>query len=170
VQALGVPRSPVNESRVATRINRAEDHLCLGEVGAAESILTEAAERLRTGAFDSHLRKWQMRVGLMFARLLLIRRDLDRADTHLTEEVRIAERTESRRHVAEGYRIRGEIWLAAGRTEDAVRELRRALDVVWETAGALGRAIGPPRGGGPRRLSPGARCAAWGSRGFPVPS
>ena len=56
--------------------------------------------------------------------------------------------------MAEGYRIRGEIWLAAGRVGDAQAELRRALDVaettaaprtIWETAGALGRALGPAR-------------------------
>jgi tetratricopeptide (TPR) repeat protein len=95
-----------------------------------------------------------MRVGLMFARLYLTKGDLDRADTHLTEAIRIAEPTESRRHLAEGYRIRGEIWFAAGRAEDARTELRRALEVaestasprtIWETAGALGRALGPTR-------------------------
>ena len=75
-----------------------------------------------------------MRVGLMFARLFLTKGELDRADTHLTEALRIAEPTECRRHLAEGYRIRGEIWTAAGRTEDARTELRRALEVAESTA------------------------------------
>ncbi len=139
---------------IYSTINLAEDHLCLNEIGAAETILIEAVERLRTGAFDSHLWRWQMRVGLMFARLFLAKGDLDRADTHLTEALRTAEPTESRRHLAEGYRIRGEIWSAAGQAENARTELRRALEVVestasprtiWETAGALGRVLGPTR-------------------------
>jgi class 3 adenylate cyclase/tetratricopeptide (TPR) repeat protein len=139
---------------IYSTINLAEDRLGLDEIGAAETILIEAAERLRTGAFDSHLWRWQMRVGLMFARLFLMKGDLDRADSHLTEGLRIAEPTESRRHLAEGHRIRGEIWLAAGRTRDAQDQLRLALDMaektaaprtIWETAGALGRGLAPGR-------------------------
>jgi tetratricopeptide (TPR) repeat protein len=91
-----------------------------------------------------------MRVALMLARVSQLERDLDRAGTHLAEALEIAERTDSRRHLAEGYRIRGELWLATGRTEDAQVELRRALEAaestgtpptIWETAGALGRAL-----------------------------
>jgi class 3 adenylate cyclase/tetratricopeptide (TPR) repeat protein len=137
---------------IYSTINLAEDHFALGEIGIARGILGEAAERLRVGHFDSHRWRWQLRVALMLARVFLLERDLDRAGTHLAEGLEIAERTESRRQVAEGYRIRGELWLAAGRVEDARAELRRALDVadaiagprtIWETAGALGRALGP---------------------------
>jgi tetratricopeptide (TPR) repeat protein len=144
---------------IYSTINVAEDHLCLGDLGAAESIMIEAAERLRTGAFDSHHWKWQMRIGLMFARLHLMKGDLDRAETYLADGLRIAEPTRCRRYLAEGYRIRGEIWAAVGRADDAVRELRRALEVaetarvprsIWETAGALGRALGPSRESGAR--------------------
>jgi tetratricopeptide (TPR) repeat protein len=154
-EALDFGRSAkLGNPEIYSTINLAEDHLCLGEIGAAEAILIEAAERLRTGAFDSHLWRWQMRVGLMFARLFLMKGDLDRADTHLAEGLRIAQPTESRRHLAEGFRIRGELWLAGGRVGDAQVELRRALEVaestasprtIWETAGALGRALGPAR-------------------------
>jgi tetratricopeptide (TPR) repeat protein len=136
---------------IYSTINIAEDHFALGEVGIARGILVEAAERLRVGYFDSHRWKWQMRVALMLARVFQLEEDLDRAGTHLAEGLEIAERTESRRHLAEGYRIRGELWLAAGRTQDAEAELHRALEVaestatpptIWETAGALGRALG----------------------------
>jgi len=161
-QAIELDREALDFSRTAkisnpeiySTINLAEDHLGLGEIGVARGILIEAAERLRTGSFDSHLWRWQMRVALMFARLFLIEGDLDRSDTHLTEGLRIAQRTESRRHLAEGHRIRGELWLSAGRVGDAQAELRRALEIaettaaprtIWETAGALGRALGPAR-------------------------
>ncbi len=154
-EALDFGRSAkLSNPEIYSTINLAEDHLGLDEIGTAEGILVETAERLQTGAFDSHLWRWQMRVGLMLARLFLVKGDLDRADTHLTEGLRTAERTESRRHLAEGYRTRGEIRVAAGRVGDGQAELRRALEVadatgaprtIWETAGALGRALGPAR-------------------------
>jgi class 3 adenylate cyclase/tetratricopeptide (TPR) repeat protein len=154
-EALEFGRSAkIANPEIYSTINVAEDYLCLDEIGAAEAILIETAERLRTGAFDSHSWRWQMRVGLMFARLLLTKRDLEGADSHLALALAIAEPTESRRHLAEGYRIRGEIWLAAGRQDEARAELRRALAVaestaaprtIWETAGALGRACAPAR-------------------------
>jgi tetratricopeptide (TPR) repeat protein len=154
-EALDFSRTAkISNPEIYSTINLAEDHLGLGEIGTARGILVEAAERLRTGSFDSHLWKWKMRVAMMFARLFLLEGDLDLAHSHLAEGLRAAERTESRRHLAEGYRIRGEVWLAAGRVEDAQAELRRALQVaeataaprtIWETAGALGRALGPAR-------------------------
>jgi class 3 adenylate cyclase/tetratricopeptide (TPR) repeat protein len=154
-EALEFGRSAkLSNPEIYSTINLAEDHLALGEMGTARSILTEAAERLRIGHFDSHRWKWQMRVALMLARVLQAERDLDGAGRHLAEALEVAERTESRRQVAEGYRIRGELWLAAGRTDDGRSELRRALEMaeaaaapraVWETAGALGRALGPDR-------------------------
>jgi len=161
-QALELDRESLDFSKTAklsnpeiySIVNVAEDHLGLGEIGPARGILLDAAERLRTGSFDSHVWKWQMRVALTFARLSLIERDLERADTHLTEALTIAQRTGSQRHLAEGYRMRGELWLAAGRTQDGWAELRRALDVaeaiggprtIWENASALGRALGPAR-------------------------
>ena len=161
-QAIDLDREALDLSRSAklanpeiySTLNMAEDHLALNEIGTAQGILLEAAERLRGGFFDSHLWKWQMAVALMFARVFLIEGDLARADTHLTEGLAIAQRTESRRHLAEGLRLRGEIWFASGRAEDARTELRRALEfaegtaaprTIWETAGALGRALGPAR-------------------------
>jgi class 3 adenylate cyclase/tetratricopeptide (TPR) repeat protein len=132
-------------------INLADDHLALGEIGAARGILIETAERLQKGYFDSHLWKWQMGVALLFARLFLLERDLDRVEIHLGEALEIAGRTESRRHLAEGRRLRGELMVTAGRTEGAQVELRRALEIaestgsprtIWETAGALARALG----------------------------
>jgi class 3 adenylate cyclase/tetratricopeptide (TPR) repeat protein len=159
-RAIELDRESLEFSRAAklanpeiySTINMAEDHFALGEVGTARGILIDAAERLRVGHFDSHRWKWQMRVALMLARVFQLERDLDRAGTHLAEGLEIAQRTESRRHLAEGYRIRGELWLAAGRADDAQAELRRALEVaeaivsprtIWETAGALGRALAP---------------------------
>jgi tetratricopeptide (TPR) repeat protein len=150
-ESLDISRAAkIANPEIYSTINIAADHLALREMGNARDILTEAAERLRVGHFDSHRWKWEMRVALMLARVFLLEQDLDRAGAHLSEALETAERTESRRHLAEGYRIRGELWLAAGRTEDAQAELRRALEVaestatpptIWETAGALGRAL-----------------------------
>ena len=97
-----------------------------------------------------------MRVGLMFARLFLMKRDLDRADTHLAEGL----------EAGRGYRVPASPGpgisdprrdLGSGRASGEARaKLRRALEVaeataaprtIWETAGALGRALGPAAGG-----------------------
>jgi class 3 adenylate cyclase/tetratricopeptide (TPR) repeat protein len=154
-EALDFGRSAkIANAEIYSIINLADDQLGLGEVGAARKILVEAAERLRAGSFDSHLWKWQMRVALALARVSLLDRDLDRAGVHLAEGLGIAERTESRKYLAEGYRMRGEILLAAGRPEESHADLRRAIEVaeataaprtIWETASALGRALGPAR-------------------------
>jgi class 3 adenylate cyclase/tetratricopeptide (TPR) repeat protein len=161
-RALELDREALDFSQAArlanpeiySTINVAEDHLALGEIGTARGILGEAAERLRVGHFDSHRWKWQMRVALLLARVCLLERDLDRAGRHLAEGLEVAGRTESRRQLAEAHRIRGEVWLAAGRLEDAEADLRGALAAAeaigspratWEAAAALGRALGPAR-------------------------
>ena len=154
-EALDLSRSAkILNPEIYSILNIADDHLGLDEIGTARTILFEAADRLRKGSFDSHLWKWQLNIALMFARLLLIERDLEGADTHLTEALAIGERTECRRQLAEAFRIRGEVWLAAGRGDDARAELRRALEmaestasprIIWETAAALGRALAPTR-------------------------
>ena len=154
-EALDFGRSAkIANAEIYSIINLADDQLGLGDVGAARSILVEATERLRAGSFDSHLWKWQMRVALMLARVSLLDRELDSAATHLAEGLGIAERTESRKYLVEGYRMRGELLLAAGRPEESHADLRRALGVAvaigtpratWEAAGILGRALGPAR-------------------------
>jgi class 3 adenylate cyclase/tetratricopeptide (TPR) repeat protein len=131
-------------------VNLAGDRLALREAGAAREILEDAAERLRTGFFDSHKWKWTMRVQLEFARLHLLEQDLDGAARHLDEGLGLAEKTESRRYVATGRRLRGELLVSAGQTADGLVELGRALEIarhvgcpriIWEAGGALGRAL-----------------------------
>ena len=154
-EALDFGRSAkLANPEIFSTINMAEDHLALDEIGTARGILIEAAETSPERVF--RLASLEMAdAGWAHVRPPLPHREgLDRADSHLTEALGIAKRTESRRQLAEGDRIRGEIWLAAGRVEDAQAELRRALEAaestgaprtIWETAGALGRALGPAR-------------------------
>ena len=121
--------------------------------------------------FDSHLWRWQMAVGSMFARLFLIEGDLARADTHLTEGLAIAERTESRRHLAEGIPDpRGDLVRvrAGGRRPDRASPCARVRGGNRRTANHLGDRRRPrssartrPGGRGSRRLPQGARSAAW---------
>jgi tetratricopeptide (TPR) repeat protein len=131
-------------------VNLAGDHLALAEAGAARTVLEGAAERLRTGFFDSHKWKWSMRVALEQARLALLEGDLERAAEPLAEGLGIAERTESRKYLAFGHRLRGELLLAGGRREEGLAALRQAAElatavdsprVIWETSAALGRAL-----------------------------
>lgn len=152
----------ITNNEIYARINLADDYLGLEELGTARHLLEEAAERLRTGHFDSHLWKWSMRVNLGFARLWLSEGDPARAAGFLDEAMAVAERTESRKQLAEGLRLRGELALAAGRLEDGLAQLREALNVaqalqcpraVWEAAAALARGLLPARlGAGARGL------------------
>jgi class 3 adenylate cyclase/tetratricopeptide (TPR) repeat protein len=131
-------------------LNLAEDHLAVGEVGRSRQILVETAERVRTGAFDSHLWKWQIRIPLRFARIAALDGDADGAGRYLDEAQRLAERTETRKYIAEARGLRGELWLAAGRREDGLAELAGAVALaeaisypraVWELGAAHGRAL-----------------------------
>jgi len=141
----------IPNTEIYARINLADVHLGLREADAARSHLRDAAERLRTGFFDSHQWKWSMRVGLALAQLALLERDLEAAARHLGEGLGLAERTESRKYVAIGRRLQGELWLAAGRQAEGLAELRSALEaaeavacprVIWEVGGTLGQALG----------------------------
>ncbi len=76
--------------------------------------------------------------------------DLNQATRHLTEGLGLAEKTESRKYVALGRRLRGELWLAGGKPTEGLAELRAALATaeaiaspraIWEAGGALGRAL-----------------------------
>jgi class 3 adenylate cyclase/tetratricopeptide (TPR) repeat protein len=143
--------SKITNTEIYATINLGDDHLAAGETDRARVVLTDAAERLRTGFFDSHLWKWQMRVELALGRLALRERQLDVAARHLDATLAIAERTESRRHLAEGRLLRGELLVAAGRATDGLGELTQALTVAgevghpritWEAGAALGRALG----------------------------
>jgi len=140
----------ITNNEIYATINLADDYLGLDEAGRAREVLVAASERLQTGSFDSHLWKWTMRLHLAFARLALLEHDREGAFAQLEDALRLAERTESRKYVALGRRLRGEILLAGGRVPEGLAELRGALTVaeavacprvIWEAAGALGRAL-----------------------------
>jgi tetratricopeptide (TPR) repeat protein len=138
----------ISNAEINATLNLADDHLRLGEAGAARRILAETAERLERGFFDSHLWRWNIRVPLGLARLARLEGDPERAAAHVEGALGLALRTESRKYVAEARRLRGEVWLAAGKPEDGLAELQAALAVaeaiayprlIWEVAGTLGR-------------------------------
>ena len=140
----------ISNAEIYATVNLADNHLALGEAGAARRILVDIAERLRTGSFDSHVWKWTMRVHLAFGQLALLERDRAEGARHLTEALALANRTESVRYVATGRQLRGEHLLAAGQVPEALAELGSALaaaeavrnpGVIRETAAALGHAL-----------------------------
>jgi class 3 adenylate cyclase/tetratricopeptide (TPR) repeat protein len=131
-------------------LNLAEDHLGLGETARARDVLVTTAERIATGAFDSHLWKWQIKIPLGFARIAERERDLDGAARHLAEALALAQRTETNKLVVEALGLRGELAGAAGRPEDGIADLRAALGLaraiayprlIWERGAALGRVL-----------------------------
>ncbi|MFQ5898032.1 MAG: AAA family ATPase [Candidatus Methylomirabilia bacterium] len=144
----------ISNNEINAVINLADNHLSLGEVGPARRILRETAERLKTGFFDAHLWRWNIRVALAFARAAFLERDLDGALAPLEESLRLAEKTESRKYVAEARGLRGELRLAAGQPKEAIEELRGALTLaeaiscptqIWRLSHQLGRALGGDR-------------------------
>ena len=140
----------ISNAEINATINLAEDNLALGRVDSAREILAATAERIRTGFFDSHLWRWNIRVPLAFARLAVLAGEPDRALPHLVEALELAEKTESRKYVAEARGLRGELLVAAGQHADGCAELRQALATaeridyrrgVWELGRRLGRAL-----------------------------
>jgi class 3 adenylate cyclase/tetratricopeptide (TPR) repeat protein len=140
----------IANAEVNAVLNLAEDYLGLGETGRAGEVLVETAERIATGAFDSHLWKWQIKVPLGFARIALRERSLDAAARHLREALGLAQRTQTQKLVVEALGLRGELAAAAGRPADGIADLREALGLaraiayprlIWERAAAAGRAL-----------------------------
>jgi tetratricopeptide (TPR) repeat protein len=140
-----IPNAEINAT-----LNLADDHIDLGELDAARRILTPTAERIRSGFFDSHLWRWNIRVPLAIARIALLEGDRSRAEELMTESLRLAERTESQKYVAEARGLRAALAWEAGSCDEAVADLQAALQVVeavgyargiWQHAGALGRAL-----------------------------
>ncbi len=162
----------ITNCEIYATINLGDDHLRLREVDAARRILLDAAERLRTGHFDSHLWKWTLRVQLSLARLAFLDGDAGEAGRHLAEAMGIAERTESRKYIAMGRQLRGELLLAGGRTAAGLAELRAALALaetvasprlVWEAGAALGRALAGAGRGAEARVAYEAAVRALGA-------
>ncbi|MBI3454709.1 MAG: AAA family ATPase [Candidatus Rokubacteria bacterium] len=140
----------ISNAEINATLNLAEDCLARGEVGPAQQILTETAERIGTGFFDSHLWRWNIRVPLASARLALIERTPDRAIRHLDEALRLAEKTESQKYLAEARGLRGELLAATGKQPEAAVELRAALGIaeaiayrrgIWQLGSTLGRIL-----------------------------
>ncbi len=162
---LGDPRGAIEHNRASVEFSRsarianaevnavlnlAEDHLALEEVGRARQILQETAERIRTGAFDSHLWKWQIKVPLGLGRVAWLDGDAAAAARYVDEALALAERTETRKLVAEARALRAELRFAAGDVDGGLAELRTALAgaramgyarQTWEIGGRLGRAL-----------------------------
>jgi len=140
-----IPNAEINAT-----LNLADDHIDLGELDAARRILIPTAERISTGFFDSHLWRWNIRVPLSIARIALLEGDRSRADGLLTEALQLAERTESRKYVAEARGLRAALLWEAGAPDEAIGELGAALQAVeaigyargiWQHGEALGRAL-----------------------------
>ena len=155
-QALDFGRSAkLGNPEIYSTINLAEDHLCLNEIGAAETILIDAA-----GA-PAHR-------SVRLAPLEMADAGRSHVRPPLPDEGRSRARRFPPHRGARGSPSRpspGATWprdtgsaarsgSRPGEREDARAELRRALEVaestasprtIWETAGALGRALGPAR-------------------------
>ena len=191
-QAIELDREALDFSRSAklanpeiySTLNMAEDHLALDEIGTAREDPARGGGTSRgRGLFDSHL--WKMADAELRScspACFLDREGLSSAPIPTsTRHSRSPSGPSPDASSPRDARIRGEIWLAAGRVEDAQAELRRALEAA-EATGSPANHLGDRRR--PRasaRACPGSRRLATPTagrskrckgrcRGFPAPS
>jgi transcriptional regulator with AAA-type ATPase domain/tetratricopeptide (TPR) repeat protein len=127
----------------------------LGEIYLAKGELAEAKEHLESAYRfweDPHTRwmrwRYSMRLFADLGELRLRHGDPDRATEFADHCLEVAARTNSRKGLAKGWRLRGEIALVRRRLDDAETAFRRALGIaeaignptqLWMTRAALGR-------------------------------
>ena len=128
----------------------------LGEIYLAKGDLPEAAEHLESAyrywdnPRTSEWMRWRysMRLFASLGELWLARGDPERATEFGDRCLDLATRTNSRRNLAKGWRLRGEIAFARRQLEDAETAFRRALEIaeaignptqLWTAGAALGR-------------------------------
>jgi tetratricopeptide (TPR) repeat protein len=130
-------------------VNLGENHLELGELGLAGEFLEEA-HRVYTDPGASPWMRWRYSMRLLgdMGALWLAREDPARAAGFADESLELATRTNSRKNLVKGWRLRGEIALARRELDQAEDALRRALQVassignptqLWKTHAAWGR-------------------------------
>jgi tetratricopeptide (TPR) repeat protein len=131
------------------QINLGKIHLAKGDLAEAKECL-ESAYRYWDNPRTSEWMRWRYSIRLFAALggLWLARGDRERATEFADRCLDVATRTNSRKNLVKGWRLRGEIALARRQLDDAETAFRRALAIaeaignppqLWTTQGALGR-------------------------------
>ncbi|MBI4272151.1 MAG: AAA family ATPase [Candidatus Rokubacteria bacterium] len=138
-----------HESFANAELNLGDIALLTGDLALAREYL-EGVHRLVEDPATSQWMRWRYSIHLFasLADLALARGDLSRAREHADACLERATRTRSRKYLAKGWRLRGEIARARRTWADAEHALREALTLaevianptqLWQTHAALGR-------------------------------
>jgi tetratricopeptide (TPR) repeat protein len=138
-----------DETIANPELNLGDAYLVQGDLALARELLDGVHRRVGNPK-TSEWMKWRYSTHLFasLGELALARGDRDGARRFADECLAIATRTNTRKYLVRGWRLRGEIDLAQGRTTDAEQYLRQALGIaraiknppqLWATHAALGR-------------------------------
>jgi class 3 adenylate cyclase/tetratricopeptide (TPR) repeat protein len=137
------------ETWANSAINLGDVFMAKGDLVLADEILNEVLRSVDDSAV-SEMMKWRysMHVFASLADLWLAQSDLDKARTFTDRCLEVATRTMSRKYLARGWRLRGEIAFVSRAWDESETALREALAIaervgnptqLWKTHAALGR-------------------------------
>jgi tetratricopeptide (TPR) repeat protein len=136
------------ETIANSELNLGDAYLAKGDLALAQEFLDGVHELVRRPT-TSEWMKWRYSTHLFasLGELALARGDRDPARRFADECLEIASRTQAKRYLVKGWRLRGQIGLARGDTTEAEQSLRQALTIaqsiqnppqLWSTHAALG--------------------------------
>lgn len=145
----GANRRGDPETSANAKINLADVLLAQGKIAEAQEIASETYQIVKNPATSDWMR-WRYSTHLFtsMGELSLARGDHAKAQEWADQCLEIATRTSSRKNLAKGWRLRGEIELARRRWDDANTALQQALTFariignptqIWKTYAAIGR-------------------------------
>ena len=130
-------------------LNLGDAFMAKGDLALATEFL-DGVHALVRDPTTSEWQKWRYSMHLFasLGELALARGERDRAQRFNDECLEIATRTNARRYLVKGWRLRGQIALARGHPEEAEESLRKALAIalaignppqLWKTHAAFGQ-------------------------------
>ena len=141
--AVGVEQTAYSE------INRGNGLMARGDLAAARELFDEIHAIARDPRSHPWMRwRYTIQVCGSFGEWWLARGDPDKAGQFADESLELATRTDSRKYVVRGLRLKGEIAVVRRQWDEAERALGEALSVaqaignprqLWKTHAALGR-------------------------------
>jgi tetratricopeptide (TPR) repeat protein len=150
VEAAQEANFSIPEAESNARLNLGDNLMALGRLDEAEKHFQEVEQVARNPRPQDHNMLWRYSQHLFhsFGELWLIRGNTDKAIAYADECLTLAERSKSRKNIAKGRRLRGQVFLAQGKLAEAEQELSTALEVaqqvgnptqLWMTHAALAR-------------------------------
>ncbi|HKY74773.1 MAG TPA: tetratricopeptide repeat protein, partial [Acidimicrobiia bacterium] len=142
------PEFPEPDIHMNARLNIGIDLVALGRTDEAEEQF-RLVEKVAHGPLPEAFTFWRysQRLYHSYGSLWLSRGDLVRAADYAERCLELAERNTSRKYIAQGRRLRTQIYMMQGRLDEAERDLSVALEfatqvgnppVLWQTYAAIG--------------------------------